>query len=315
MAWFKRVKEGIKPQKKKDLPNLWVKCQGCEKIIYKSVLEKNFHVCPECEFHFRISSSDYVDLLLDNGHFEEFNTNVAPVDFLKFKAIKKYSDQLKDGHKKTGRHDAVRTGFGSVHGHKVVFCIMDFVFIGGSMGSVVGEKIARGIDEALKRKLHLIILSASGGARMQEGVISLMQMAKISARLARLSDRGLLHIALLTNPTSGGVTASYAMLGDVILAEPGAFIGFAGPRVIKQTIGQDLPDGFQNSEFQLKHGFVDAVVNRHELKDKLKLILGFATDYEVELESTNGSLEPGHLHQVVDEVVAIKSVEDEAAKN
>jgi acetyl-CoA carboxylase carboxyl transferase subunit beta len=314
MAWFKRAKEGLQPQKKKDLPNLWVKCDGCEEIIYKKELEKNFFVCNKCQFHFRISSADYIDILLDEGKFEEFNVDIAPVDFLKFKAIKKYSDQLKDNTKKTGRRDAVQTGFGAIHGSRVVFCVMDFRFIGGSMGSVVGEKIARAVDQALSHKLPLIIISASGGARMMEGVMSLMQMAKTSARLARLNDAGQLYVSILTHPTTGGVTASYAMLGDIILAEPGALIGFAGPRVIKQTIGQDLPDGFQRSEFQLKHGFVDAVVVRHEMKDRLKLILSFATD-AANGNSKNGVLEPQNVRTVPDTVVPVENFTQLPSKN
>ena len=290
MSWFKRAKEGLKPQKKKDMPDLWLKCQQCKKIIYKPVLEKNFSVCDNCNFHFRIKSSDYITHLIDNNKFDEFNQKMTSVDFLKFKAVKKYSDQIKNAVQKSGIKDAVRTGFGCIHGHPVVLCIMDFSFIGGSMGSVVGEKIARAIDHALNRKIPVIIISTSGGARMMEGVLSLMQMAKTSARLAKLSDAGLPYISILTDPTTGGVTASFAMLGDFILAEPGALIGFAGPRVIKQTIGQDLPEGFQRSEFQLQHGFVDAVVSRHEMKDKLKDILDFATP-TFDDNSKNGQLE------------------------
>ncbi|MCG8606967.1 acetyl-CoA carboxylase, carboxyltransferase subunit beta, partial [bacterium] len=296
------------------LPNLWVKCDGCEEVLYKKELEKNFFVCNKCQFHFRISSADYIEILLDDSKFEEFNVDIAPVDFLKFKATKKYADQLKDSTKKTGQRDAVQTGFGSIHGKRVVFCIMDFRFIGGSMGSVVGEKIARAVDQALNHRLPLIIVSASGGARMMEGVMSLMQMTKTSARLARLHDAGQPYVSILTHPTTGGVTASYAMLGDVILAEPGALIGFAGPRVIKQTIGQDLPDGFQKSEFQLKHGFVDAVVGRHEMKEKLKLILNFATDAD-DANSKNGVLDSKNIRTVPDTVVPVESFTQSPSKN
>ena len=315
MDWFKRAKEGLKPQKKKEIPDLWVKCDGCSEIIYKPELEKNFYVCANCQFHFRIKSSDYVKHLLDDKKFEEFNTKISSVDFLKFKARKKYSDQIKDSEKKTGTNDAVRTGFGKIYGNSVVFCVMDFKFIGGSMGSVVGEKLARAIKQALERRLPLIIISASGGARMMESVISLMQMAKTSALLAKFSNAGLLYISILTDPTTGGVTASYAMLGDIILAEPGALIGFAGPRVIKQTIGQDFPDGFQRSEFQLKHGFLGAVIGRDEMKAKLKEILEFATDTEIS-DSENGELNAENVEDVKDapEVKAGK-VDDEAAKN
>ncbi|NIR50542.1 acetyl-CoA carboxylase carboxyltransferase subunit beta [candidate division KSB1 bacterium] len=291
MDWFKRAKEGLKPQKKRDMPSLWMKCEVCEEIIYKKELERNFYVCSTCQRHFRIQSSEYIKILLDDEKFEEFNANITSVDFLKFRANKKYADQIKEATKKTGMNEAIRTGFGKIYGHDIVLCIMDFSFIGGSMGSVVGEKVARAIDESLKRRIPLIIISASGGARMMEGALSLMQLAKTSSRLARLSEAGVLYVSILTDPTTGGVTASYAMLGDVILAEPGALIGFAGPRVIKQTIGQDLPEGFQRAEFQLKHGFADAVVSRHEMKEKLKLIFDFATDGPFNKDSTNGELE------------------------
>lgn len=316
MDWFKRAKEGLKPQKKKEMPELWIKCEGCTEIIYKRELDKNFHVCSKCGFHFRVQSSDYIAQLLDNGQFDEFNLDVCSVDFLKFKASKKYSDQIKTAVKKTGHKSAIRTGFGKIYGHEVVLCVMDFSFIGGSMGSVVGEKIVRAIDEALKRHLPVIIVSASGGARMMEGAISLMQMAKTSARLARLADAGLPYISIITDPTTGGVTASYAMLGDIILAEPGALIGFAGPRVIKQTIGQDLPDGFQRSEFQLHHGFVDAVVSRYEIKEKLRDILEFATDTPMDENSSNGELEAESLQRLVNvHRSSPDTFDDEAAKN
>ncbi len=315
MDWFKRAKEGLKPQKKKEIPDLWVKCDGCTEIIYKPELEKNFYVCTNCQFHFRIKSADYIKHLLDDNKFDEFETKISSVDFLKFKAKKKYSDQIKDNEKKTGNNDAVRTGFGKIHGNPVVFCVMDFKFIGGSMGSVVGEKLARAIRQALERRLPLIIISASGGARMMESVLSLMQMAKTSALLAKFSDAGLMYISILTDPTTGGVTASYAMLGDIIIAEPGALIGFAGPRVIKQTIGQDLPDGFQRSEFQLKHGFLDAVVSRDEMKAKLKEILEFAADTAVS-DSQNGELNAQSLDDV-EEAPEVKAgkVDDETVKN
>ena len=273
MDWFKRAKEGLKPQKKKEIPDLWVKCDGCSEIIYKPELEKNFYVCTNCQFHFRIKSSDYVKHLLDDNKFEEFDTNISSVDFLKFKGKKKYSDQIKDYEKKTGSHDAVRTGLGKIHGISVVFSIMNFKFIGGSMGSVVGEKLARAIRQAIERKLPLIIISASGGARMMESVLSLMQMAKTSALLAKLSNAGLLYISIITDPTTGGVSASFAMLGDIILAEPGALIGFAGPRVIEQTIQETLPEGFQKSEFLLDHGLIDNVVHRRDLRQTLIQLL------------------------------------------
>lgn len=276
MAWFKRDKTGLIAQTKKELPDgLWLKCESCNEIVYKKELDRNLHVCMKCGYHFRMKSNLYIKILLDDGEFSEFSQNIKSVDALKFKAQKKYSDQLKDTIKKIGSGEAVITGFGKINRYPVVFCAMDFSFIGGSMGSVVGEKVARATNVAIDKKLPLIIVSASGGARMQEGAMSLMQMAKTSAYLAKLSDSGLPFISIVTNPTTGGVSASYAMLGDVIIAEPGALIGFAGPRVIKQTIGQDLPEGFQTSEFLLKHGFIDAIFTRKEMKEKLTLMLKF----------------------------------------
>jgi len=282
MAWFKREKEGLPRQKRKELPELWLKCESCGEIIYKKELERNLFVCPHCDFHFRISSEHYIALLLDDGHLEEFNTHLRSVDVLRFRGLKRYSDQLREAVRTTGINEAIRTGFGTIHDHPVVFCVMDSSFIGGSMGSVVGEKVARAIDMAFRRRMPLIIISASGGARMQEGALSLMQMAKTAARLTQLSDAGLPFISILTHPTTGGVTASYAMLGDIILAEPGALIGFAGPRVIKQTIGQDLPEGFQRAEFLLQHGFVDAILSRKEMRDKLGAILDILAGRPVE---------------------------------
>ena len=276
MDWFKRDKSKLATQQKKDLPDgLWLKCQGCGEIIYKKELDKNLYVCMKCDYHFRIRSSNYIKILFDQGEFQAFNENMQAGDPLKFKGTRKYTDQLKDAVKKSGLNEAVRTGFGKINGIKVVGCIMDFSFVGGSMGSVVGEKIARATQKAIELNLPLIVLSASGGARMQEGALSLMQMAKTSAYLAKLSKAGLPFISIVTDPTTGGVSASYAMLGDVIVAEPGALIGFAGPRVIKQTIGQDLPEGFQRSEFLLEHGFVDVISKRHDLKETLTNILGF----------------------------------------
>ncbi len=276
MAWFKRDKAGLISQKKKELPDgLWLKCDSCNELVYKKELDRNLSVCTKCGYHFRMQSTLYLKLLLDKGNFDEFNANIISVDALKFKAQKKYSDQIKEAMKKTGVAEAVITGFGTINHYPVVLAVMDFSFIGGSMGSVVGEKIARATKVAMEKELPLIIVSASGGARMMEGAMSLMQMAKTAAYLAQLSDRRLPYISILTNPTTGGVSASYAMLGDVILAEPGALIGFAGPRVIKQTIGQDLPEGFQTSEFLLKHGFIDAIVTRKEMKDTLTLLLKF----------------------------------------
>jgi acetyl-CoA carboxylase carboxyl transferase subunit beta len=276
MAWFRRTTPGIIPQEKKELPDgLWLKCEKCNEIIYRKELERNLHICMKCGFHFRMKSKMYISLLLDDGKFDEFNAHIQSVDVLKFKAQRRYSDQLRSTMKTSGLNEAVITGLGEINRYPVVFCVMDFSFIGGSMGSVVGEKIARATRVAIEKKLPLIIISASGGARMMEGALSLMQMAKTSAYLAMLSDQGLPFISIVTNPTTGGVTASYAMLGDVIIAEPGALIGFAGPRVIKQTIGQDLPEGFQTSEFLLEHGFIDIIVTRHEMKETIARLLEF----------------------------------------
>ena len=276
MDWFKRKKEALKPADKKDLPDgLWVKCDSCGEIIYKKELEKKLNVCPKCDYHFRIGSAEYISLMFDKSSFEEFNQHIKASDPLKFKDSKKYSEKYKATVKKTGMNEAVVTGTGEIEKNKVVVALMDFKFLGGSMGSVVGEKISRAIDKALELKQPMIILSSSGGARMHEGILSLMQMAKTSAKLARLAKHKIPFISILTNPTTGGTTASYAMLGDVHIAEPGALIGFAGPRVIKQTIGQDLPPGFQRSEFVQDHGFIDIIVHRHELKQRLAGLLDF----------------------------------------
>lgn len=274
MSWFKRKEKGVVTTEKRQIPDgLWIRCEQCSEILYRKELERNLFVCFKCDFHFKIRSDQYFDMLLDEKTFEEYDRDIQSIDPLKFKGTKKYSDQLRDYIKKTGINDAVRTGQGKLNGIPVVLAVMDFAFIGGSMGSVVGEKIARATERACADKVPLIVISASGGARMMEGALSLMQMAKTSALLAKYSDNGGLYISVLTNPTTGGVTASYAMLGDVILAEPGALIGFAGPRVIKQTIGEDLPEGFQRSEFQLQHGFVDSIVSRTDLKQRLSQII------------------------------------------
>jgi len=276
MDWFKRKKETLQAVDRKEMPDgLWVKCDECGEIIYKKELEKKLFVCPKCDYHFRIGYHNYIQILVDAGTFKEFNKSMSSLDPLKFKDSKKYSDRYKTAVDKTGIKEAVITGTGEIEGIPAVLAIMDFSFLGGSMGSVVGEKISRAISIALKDKNPLVIISASGGARMHEGVLSLMQMAKTSAKLALLSEAHIPYISVLTHPTTGGTTASYAMLGDVHIAEPGALIGFAGPRVIKQTIGQDLPPGFQKSEFLLDHGFVDTIVHRHELKSKLAGILRF----------------------------------------
>ncbi len=275
MGWFKRSKKNISPDSQKlDIPDgHWIKCKGCGEIVHKKQLEQNLWVCPKCDYHFRIGSNEYISILIDGGTFKELDKKMRSADPLEFEDTKKYKDRIEASIKKTGLNDAVRTGIGKINGRKVAFACMDFRFIGGSMGSVVGEKIARAIDKAYEQKIPMIILSQSGGARMMEGAYSLMQMAKTSARLARLADAKIPYISVLTDPTTGGVTASYAMLGDVNIAEPQALIGFAGPRVIKETIGKDLPKGFQRSEFLLEHGFVDVIVHRKDLKQKISTIL------------------------------------------
>jgi len=270
MAWFKREKQKIKPIVKKGVPDgLWVKCPTCSEFLYKPELEKSLSVCRHCSHHFRVEPSIYHSLLLDSGSSKELFTNLQSEDLLQFKAGKKYKDQLVAAKKKTGQKDAINCYHGKIEDRDVALGIMNFSFIGGSMGSVVGEKVARLIDYAHENNLPLILICASGGARMQEGAISLMQLAKTSSKLAQFSEGGGLYIPILTDPTTGGVTASYGMLGDIILAEPGALIGFAGPRVIKQTIGQDLPEGFQRTEFLKEKGFVDHIVTRDKMKATL----------------------------------------------
>jgi acetyl-CoA carboxylase carboxyl transferase subunit beta len=274
--WFRRKSEKIKTLDKREIAEgMWLKCPGCSEVVYrKAMLEQNY-VCIGCSHHFRISSDDYINLLVDDTQFEEFCTNIVSLDPLEFVGIKKYADQLVAAKEKTGNKEAVKTIVGKIGGIQSVLAIMDFSFIGGSMGSVVGEKIARAIDKARELKCPILIITASGGARMQEGAYSLMQMAKISAKLAQFSDEGGLYVTLLTDPTTGGTTASFAMLGDIILAEPNALIGFAGARVIKQTIGEDLPEGFQRAEFLLEKGFVDNIVDRSNLKSTLIKIFTF----------------------------------------
>lgn len=275
MTWFRRSKASITsgPQRK-DIPDgMWTKCDGCGEIIHRKQLEQQFYTCLKCNFHFRIGSKEYLRILLDEGTFKEMDRKMRSTDPLDFKDTKGYRERVRDSIRKTGLNDAVRTGTGKIGGIEVVIGVMDFSFIGGSMGSVVGEKIARAIDKARKSEIPLVVISSSGGARMMEAAYSLMQLAKTSAKLAQLSDTGIPYLSVMTDPTTGGVTASYAMLGDVNLAEPGALIGFAGPRVIRQTIGKDLPPGFQRSEFQLEHGFVDAVIHRKDMKETITKLL------------------------------------------
>ncbi len=275
MAWFRRSKQNITSNgQKKDIPDgMWTKCPGCGEIIHKKLLEQNVFTCFKCSYHFRIGSKEYFKILLDDGSFKEMDKTLRSVDPLGFIDSKKYSTRLDETMKKTGLVDAVRTGVGCINKVPVVVACMDFGFIGGSMGSVVGEKIARAVDVAIKEHRPLVIISSSGGARMMEGALSLMQLAKTSAKLAQLSDAGIPYISVMTDPTTGGVTASFAMLGDINVAEPAALIGFAGPRVIKQTIGKDLPNGFQRSEFLVEKGFVDLIIHRKEMKDQLTKIL------------------------------------------
>ena len=279
MAWFKRSKQNISPESKKlDVPDgQWIKCEKCGEIIYARQLEINAWVCFKCDHHFRISSLDYISFLFDKNSFKELDKKMRSADPLEFSDTKKYKDRITSTIKKLDLNDAVRTGTGKINDKEVAFACMDFQFIGGSMGSVVGEKIARAADKAYKSKIPLIVISSSGGARMMEGAYSLMQMAKTSARLARLSEAKIPYISILTDPTTGGTTASYAMLGDINIAEPKALIGFAGPRVIKQTIGKDLPAGFQRSEFLVEHGFVDFISHRKELRDNLIRVLDLLT--------------------------------------
>jgi acetyl-CoA carboxylase carboxyl transferase subunit beta len=280
MAWFRRSKDNIDAGgTKKDIPGgMWSKCDKCGEIIHHKQLAANLYTCTKCGYHFRIGSDEYIPMLIDKGSFRETDAKMRSGDPLKFSDSKKYTDRIQDAIKKTGLNDAVRTGFGKIDGIEIVFACMDFNFIGGSMGTIVGEKIARAITRALKNKRPLIIISSSGGARMMEGALSLMQLAKTSARLAQLDEAGIPYISVLTDPTTGGVTASYAMLGDVNIAEPDALIGFAGPRVIRQTIGKDLPDGFQRSEFLIEHGFLDKIVHRKELKETVARLLHHMVD-------------------------------------
>ncbi len=274
MAWFRKQKKPLKASDRRDVPgDVFEKCKGCGEIVYRETLTKNLHVCPSCGYHFRVPATSYVQLLTDEGSFRETEAHMRSADPLGFVDLKPYKERLAAAESKTGRAEAVLTGEGTIDGIPVCLAVMDFRFIGGSMGSVVGEKIARLGRLALERRSPLIIVSASGGARMMEGIFSLMQMAKTSSVLSRLHAAGIPYISILTDPTTGGVTASYSMLGDVNLAEPAALIGFAGPRVIEETIKQELPEGFQRAEFLLDHGMVDRVVDRRELRATVTLLL------------------------------------------
>ena len=275
MAWFKRTKKGIQTptEEKKDVPKgLWYK-SPTGKVVDAEELEKNYYVSPEDGYHVRVGSKEYFEILFDDNNFKELDPNLTSKDPLKFEDKKKYADRLKDAQERTGLKDAVKTAVGKSMGEDLVIACMDFRFIGGSMGSVVGEKIARAADYSLKKKVPFMIISKSGGARMMEAALSLMQLAKTSAKLAQLAEAGIPYISLCTDPTTGGTTASFAMLGDINISEPGALIGFAGPRVVRDTTGKDLPEGFQSAEFVLDHGFLDFISHRKDLKRQINLYL------------------------------------------
>jgi acetyl-CoA carboxylase carboxyl transferase subunit beta len=269
MAWFKKTKD-IRIDKKGKIPEgLWVKCDGCKEVVYKKEIDKNLKVCPKCNYHFRISARERLKLLVDEGSFVELDEGLVTVDPLNFKDTVSYKDRVKEKQKKTGLKEAVISGDALIKGYPVSLVIMDFSFMGGSMGSVVGEKVSRAAERAMEKKQPLVTVSSSGGARMQEGILSLMQMAKVTAAIGRLKDSGILYISILCDPTFGGVTASLAMIGDIIIAEPKSLIGFAGARVIEQTIKQPLPDDFQRADFLLEHGLIDMIVGRRNLKETL----------------------------------------------
>jgi acetyl-CoA carboxylase carboxyl transferase subunit beta len=267
MTWFKKKETPSKEEKALDA--LWSKCNVCQEIIYKRELERNLNVCPKCSYHFPIRAQKRLDIVTDEGSFKELDRALVPVDLISFRDLKKYSDRLHEAQHKTGLKDAFVTGRCEIHQLPAMVGVFEFDFLGGSLGSVVGEKIARMVEKAMDEKIGAIIFTSSGGARMQEGILSLMQMAKTSAALSRLRKERLPYISVLTDPTTGGVTASFGMLGDIILAEPGALIGFAGPRVIKETIKADLPPGFQRAEYLLTHGMIDLIVERRRLKETL----------------------------------------------
>ncbi len=292
MAWFRKKRGSKRPvgDRKRDMPEgLWTKCNHCNEFIYRKEVARNSNVCPKCNYHFRISAQERLELLCDDGVWEEFSDDIAPIDALGFQDTKKYPDRLVDYQKRTGRKDAVVVVETTIGGIPTILAVMEYGFMGGSMGSVVGEKITVAIEQAIHLQRPLIVVSSSGGARMQEGVLSLMQMAKISAALSRLDNARLPYISVLTDPTTGGVTASFAMLGDLNIAEPRALIGFAGPRVIEQTIRETLPDGFQRSEFLLEHGMLDLVVPRSQLKETLTRSLSYLLNTDL-LTSTTSEL-------------------------
>ena len=285
MSWFKRSEKGIrtKTEEKKDIPKgLWYQTPT-GKIIEAKELADNNYVSPEDDYHVHIGSKEYFEILFDDNEFKEFDIDLKSKDFLKFEDSKKYINRLKEAHKKTGLYDAIRTAVGNSKGKKIVIACMDFRFIGGSMGSVVGEKISRATDYCIKHSLPLLIISKSGGARMMESATSLMQMAKTAAKLTQLAETKIPYISLCTDPTTGGITASYAMLGDINIAEPKALIAFAGPRVVKDTTGKDLPEGFQTSEFQLQKGFLDFISHRNQLKKNINLYIDLILNQEIRI--------------------------------
>ncbi|MFH1219285.1 MAG: acetyl-CoA carboxylase, carboxyltransferase subunit beta [Candidatus Eisenbacteria bacterium] len=285
MSWFRRIEKGVASDVRRDMPDgLWRKCDKCGEIVYERVIKRNYWTCIKCGYHFMVSSLEYIAMIADENTFVEIDPGLRSCDPLGFRDSKRYADRLRIAIKKTGLNEAVVTGTCRIGEHKAVIGVLDFRFMGGSMASVVGEKISRAARRAIDDRSVLVMVSSSGGARMQEGILSLMQMAKTSAWLGRVSEAGLLYVSVLTNPTTGGVTASFGMLGDVIIAEPGALVGFAGPRVIEQTINQELPPGFQSSEFLLEHGMVDMVVARAQMKKTLVGIFDFFSAVERPVE-------------------------------
>ncbi len=279
MEWIKKnlLAGNIQKNAKKFPLGLWIKCESCNGIIYKKEAEKKLDVCPKCQYHFRISAHTRINILIDPGTFQEHDAGVEPLDPIEFKDLKKYRDRMKASQKSTGLKDGIVSGDGLINGKRVMIAVFEFSFMGGSMGSVIGEKITRIVEAALNHRCPVIIFSSSGGARMQEGILSLMQMAKTSSVIARLKEAGLPYISVLTDPTMGGVTASFAMLGDIIMAEPKALIGFAGQRVIKETIREKLPEGFQRAEYLLDHGMIDMIVERKSMKETLSKLITMLT--------------------------------------
>ena len=291
MSWIDKLKAGIGGMKTAKDEDLWIGCKNCKEQIFIAELETNLKVCPHCDYHFRLMARQRIHQLIDQDTFQEYDQHLTSADPLKFKDTKKYKDRIKSSAKKGTSNDAIITGSGKMEGLSLEICVFDFSFMGGSMGSVVGEKITRAIERAMKNQSALLIVSCSGGARMQEGIFSLMQMAKTSSALSQLSEKKIPYISILTDPTMGGVSASFSMLGDIILAEPGALIGFAGPRVIEQTIKQKLPDGFQTAEFLLEHGLIDNVINRKNLKATIQQLFKMLKNRPIE-EPQSESEEP-----------------------